>query len=104
MASFFSKLFGGGGNNADAAPAQGEQIEYKGLVIRSSPKADGGQWRLSGVIIKQSDDGPLERQYMRADVFTSREEAEKFGVQKGKQIIDEQGDLLFTDGVPTGRA
>jgi hypothetical protein len=104
MASFFSKLFGGGGNNADAAPAQGEQIEYKGLVIRSSPKADGGQWRLSGVIIKQSDDGPLERQYMRADVFTRREEAEEFGVRKGKQIIDEQGDLLFTDGVPTGRA
>jgi hypothetical protein len=37
-------------------------------------------------------------------VFTSREEAKEFGVRKGKQIIDEQGDRLFADGAPTGRA
>lgn len=103
MISFFSKLFGGGGN-ADAAPTQGDPVDYEGLVIRSSPMADGGQWRLAGVIIKQSDQGPLERQYVRADVFTSREEALDFGVRKGKQIIDEQGDRLFADGALTERA
>ena len=104
MISFLSKLFGGSTNRLDDAPSQGVSVEHKGLIICPSPISDGGQWRLAGVIIKQSDQGRLERHYVRADVFSSCEEAEEFSVRKGKQIIDEQDTRLFADGIETGRA
>ena len=104
MISFLSKLFGGGKTRLNDAPSQGISVEHKGLIICPSPISDGGQWRLAGVIIKQSDQGRLERYYVRADVFSSCEEAEEFSVRKGKQIIDEQDKRLFADGIETGRA
>jgi hypothetical protein len=104
MASFFSKLFGGGESQVDATPTQGDPVEYGGLIIRAAPIADGGQWRLAGVLIKQSDEGPLQRNFVRADVLGNREEAVELSVRKGKQIIDEQGENLFVDGAKIGRA
>jgi hypothetical protein len=104
MASFLSKLFGGGQNLVNVAPSQGDPVEHKGLTIYPAPISDGEQWRLAGVIIKQSDQGRLERHYVRADVFSSYEEAEKFSVRKGKQIIEEQDERLFADGTETGQA
>ena len=104
MVSFFSKLFGGCRNREDGAPSLGDPVEYKGLIICPAPLADGGQWRLAGIIIKQSDQGRLERNYVRADVFSSCKEAEEFSVRKGKQIIDEQNEHLFADGIETDRA
>ncbi len=108
MASFFSRLFGGlSGKPAggEAGPAdRGDPVAYEGLVIRAAPEQAGGQWRLAGVIIKPGDDGDLERTFLRADTFTSREEAESFAIRKGKQIIDEQGARLFADGKESGRA
>ncbi len=107
MASFLSRIFGGlsGKDPAEAAPAQrGEPVAYKDLVICAAPEPDGSQWRLAGVIIKETDEGALERHFTRADTFASREEAESFAVRKGHQIIDEQGDRLFADGEATGRA
>lgn len=104
MASFFSKLFGGGSGGGDAAPKMSDPVSYEGLVIRAAPVAEGSQYRLSGVIIKEAETGDLQRNFVRADIFTSREEAEDFTVRKGKQIIDEQGKRLFADGAETGRA
>ncbi|WP_425406033.1 HlyU family transcriptional regulator [Hwanghaeella sp.] len=112
MASFFSKLFGGGKPEAndDSPAARGETVTYKEFSIAASPMRDGDQWRLCGVILKAvpgtdgQDDVQLERTFIRADLYTSREEAETFAVRKGQQIIDEQGDRLFADGAPTGRA
>ena len=100
MASFFSKLFGGGGG----AAKRGGPVRYEGLTIQAAPEPAGDQWRLAGVISKQGGDGTLERGFMRADTFPSREEAEASAIRKGKQIIDEQGEMLFADGEPTGRA
>jgi len=68
-----------------------------------APVPDDGQWRLAGVITKNTDDGTLERNYLRADVFSSKEEADEFSIRKGKQIIDEQGERLFADGQIDGR-
>lgn len=105
MASFFSKLFGGGSGDSDSGgAATGESVEYSGLTIRAAPERAGGQWRLAGVIVKSGPDGDLERAFLRSDVFSSREDAEAFAITKGKQIIDERGDELFADGAPTGRA
>ncbi len=104
MVSFFAKLFGGGSSDTSASPKRSDPVEHEGLTIRAAPMPEGSQFRLAGVIIKTTDAGPLERLFVRADLFTTREEAEDFTVRKGKQIIDEQGQRLFADGAETGRA
>ena len=104
MASFFSKLFGGGSDKGESAPVRSDPVSYEGLTIQAAPVLAEGQWRLAGYIIKETEDGNLERAFLRADLFASREEAETFAVRKGHQIIDEQGERLFANGEPEGRA
>ena len=108
MASFFSKLFGSGKSDSEGGAAKrGDPVTYEGFVIQAAPERAGDQWRLAGVIIKQGageGGGDLERTFLRADSFSSQDEAENFAIRKGKQIIDEQGERLFADGAPTGRA
>ncbi len=104
MASFFSKLFGGSSSKSASGPKRSDPVSYNDLTIQAAPEEAGDQWRLAGFIIKQADDGPLERKFLRADTFPSRDEAIEYAVRKGKQIIDEQGARLFADGEPTGRA
>ena len=77
---------------------------YEGLIIRAAPEPAGDQWRVVGVIIKQGDEGDLERTFRRADTFSTREETETFAILKGKQIIDGRGSSLFADGEESGRA
>lgn len=104
MASFFSKLFGGAEKNPDgaAAPNPDKAVEYQELTIVPAPQSDGGQWRLAGEIIKGSGDEAQRHQFVRADTFSSRDEAEDFAIRKAKQIIDERGEKLFSDGAPSG--
>jgi len=98
--SIFSKLFGGG----KAETSRSDPVEYEGYLIIASPMPDEGRWRLAGAIVKESESGRLERSFVRADTFASRDEAESFAVRKGQQIVDEQGARLFADGEATGRA
>lgn len=106
--SFFSKLFGFSSQNTEEPKSKDEPVMYEGYAIVPSPdKADSGQWRLSGYIKKLNenpDDPEMERFFLRADTFPTREEAVEFTVRKGRQIIDEQGKRLFANGEPTGRA
>ena len=106
MTNFFSSIIGAlTGKTAEAAPPQrGEANPYEGLVIHAAPVREENQWRLSGVIVKQGDEGDLERTFTRADTFSTRQEAESSSIRKGKQIIDEQGSNLFADGEAEGRA
>jgi len=100
MASFLSGLFGKilGGNENEDAPKRSEKAEaYKGYSIHPLPQSAGGQWRLAGTIIKAGEgDEEEEREFVRADTFSSQEEAETFSLRKGRQIIDERGDGLFS--------
>ena len=103
--SIFSKLFGGGAPKEPESPKREDPVEHEGLMIIAAPeKADGGQWRLAGYIQKNTENGEMERFFLRADTFPSRQEAIDFAHRKGRQIIDQQGDRLFADGAPTGRA
>jgi hypothetical protein len=104
MASFFSKLFGGGAAKADDTPVCGDPVSYKDLTILPASVQAEGQWRLAGIIVKISDGEELRRNYLRADLFASKTEADEFAVRKGRQIIDEQGERLFADGGKEGRA
>lgn len=104
MASFLSKLFGGGSSKGSGGAKRSDPVSYNDLTIEAAPEEAGDQWRLAGFIIKQTDDGPLERKVLRADTFPTRDEAIEYTIRKAKQVIDEQGARLFADGEPTGRA
>jgi hypothetical protein len=86
--SFWKKLFGGGDA---AAPVAGKRAEHKGFAIEAQPYKEGGQFQLAGTISK---DGKTHR-FVRADRFTDADEAAEFALNKGRQIIDEQGERLF---------
>ncbi len=100
MASFLSGLFGKirGGGEAAEAPRRSDKAEtYKGYEIHPLPQQASGQWRLAGMIVRAGDgDEEHEAEFIRADMFPSQEEAETFCLRKGRQIIDERGDNLFS--------
>lgn len=107
MASLFARIVGGlsGKPAGEAKPVKrSDPVTYQELIIQAAPERAGDQWRLAGVIIKREGERELERIFVRADTFGSREEAESYAIRKGKQIIDEQGKTLFADGEETGRA
>ena len=93
--SFFKKLFGGGGGGAAAVPKSVKSAEHKGFTIEARPYKEGGQFQLAGVISKEIDGVRKEHSYVRADRFTSIDEAAEIAVVKGRQIIDEQCENIF---------
>jgi hypothetical protein len=93
--SFLKKLFGGGGGGEEkSTPAK--SAEHKGFQIAATPYRDGGQFQTCGVISKEINGERKEHRFVRADRFQSMEEAADFALGKGRQIIDEQGERLFS--------
>lgn len=92
--SFLKKLFGGG---ATESKAEGpvSQIEHNGFVIRATPMKEGNEYLLCGVISKEVDGVIREHQFIRADRFPSADTAIEITFQKGRKIIEEQGDRMF---------
>jgi hypothetical protein len=85
---------GAGEANAPAAPA----VEYKGYRIKPAPFQSNGQYQTAGSIEKDAPDGSvLEHKFIRADAYPSREDAINFTISKAKQIIDLQGDRIFSE-------
>jgi hypothetical protein len=96
--SFWKSLFGGGGEPSEAAPAPGE--EYKGFTIRPTPMPVGSEFQLAGVIEKTIGTELRVHKFVRADRMSSRDEATSFALAKGRQIIDEQGEGVFSQNWP----
>lgn len=94
MVGFLKRLgsmFGG-----EAAPAKPDRQEsYEGYLIASTPIAEGGQYRLCGVITKDIGGEVQEHKYIRADVCQSKEQADDLAIMKGRQMIDQLGDRVF---------
>jgi hypothetical protein len=91
--SFFKRLFGrSGGASGSFAP---ETQEFNGHVIHALPVKDGAQWRLAGTITKEADGVVKEHKFVRADVFSSRDEAVNFTFKKGELIISQLGKTMF---------
>ncbi|MBW9077634.1 transcriptional activator HlyU [Agrobacterium pusense] len=100
MASFFSKIlsaFGSGQPSSDAPQktAQAEPHAHGDYVIYATPIKEGGQFRLAGRIEKKAGDEVLVHEFVRADVFTSLDDAVEFTIRKAKLIIDQNGSSLF---------
>jgi hypothetical protein len=90
-------MFTGGSSSAAQAPAADPQT-YKDCQIHAAPLSEGGQYRLAGRIEREVDGRLLERSFIRADVFTSRDDAIDCTIRKAQQIIDQNGPSLFGDG------
>jgi len=56
----------------------------------------GGEHQLAGTVEKEVGGELKTHKFIRADKFSSREEAASVALMKGKQIIDEQGERLFS--------
>ena len=90
-------IFTGGPSGATQAPAADPQ-PYKDCLIHAAPIAEGGQYRLAGRIERDVEGRRLERSFIRADVFSSRDDAIEGAFRKAQQIIDQNGPSLFGDG------
>ena len=103
MASFISNIFsmfsGGGKPATEAAGPSGEPQLYGDCTIYAEPRREGSQYRLAGRIEKTSGDEVLVRTFIRADMFSSLDDANECTVRKAQQIIDQHGASLFGDGV-----
>mgnify|MGYP003735060929 CR=1 FL=1 len=85
-----------GGRSASGPPqAANEPDTYKDCLIYAEPMAEGGQWRLAGRIVKGDGEAAREHKFIRADIFSSRDDVEAATYRKARQIIDEQGEALF---------
>ena len=102
MISFLSRLFGSGGDDkaSKSEPIANEPVHYKDCIITIAPQNEGGQWRVAGSIARAVEGELITRQFIRADLCMSRDEAAEVSQRKGQQIID-QNPRLFAD--PTER-
>ncbi|TPW26372.1 HlyU family transcriptional regulator [Pararhizobium mangrovi] len=100
MISFLKKMFGGSEGGEPEAKSGGEAAgseNYRDCTIVATPMRADSQWRLAGRITKQIDGETVERAFIRADLFASKDEAASFSLSKGRQIID-QNPALFAPG------
>jgi len=106
MASFLSNLFSmfSGGDKTAAPAAKVEPRPYGDCRIYPEPMREGNQFRLAGRIEKDVNGEVLTRTFVRADMFTSHDDAAEYAVRKAQQIIDQNGTSLFADGETTRTA
>lgn len=97
--SFLKKLFGLGGSSPGGPdPAKAPAQDYEGYTIRATPYEDGGRFQLCGIITKTVEGETREHRFIRADKLATMEDAVFMTFFKGRQIIDQLGDDLFTRG------
>jgi hypothetical protein len=95
--SFLKSLFGGGSKAGEAGPPKAAaEEEYKGYLIKATPMAVGGEHQLSGTIEKEVGGQLKSYRFVRADRLSTRDDAAARAIDKGRQLIDEQGDRLFS--------
>lgn len=80
----------------EGAPVVVRSEEYEGFTIEATPQKDPAGWRIRGVISKEIGGEHQSRTFIRADTYPDRETATDMTMTKGKRIIDEQGESLFT--------
>jgi hypothetical protein len=89
--SLLKRLFGGG-----ASKPQTEPVEHNGYRIFPEPQSTSGGHRIAARIEKDFGTETKTHHMIRADVISNREEVESAIVNKARQVIDEQGDQIFT--------
>lgn len=99
--SLWKRWFGGKPEAAgDMAPAgaPAKTIAHgAGFTIHASPFKSEGQFQTAGTIEKMVAGARREHRFIRADRHASLEEAVEFSLNKGRQIVDQQGERIFDD-------
>jgi hypothetical protein len=96
--SFLSKLFGGG-DKSPSTPAGDkvlDQESYKGFLIKAIEMRAGSEYQLAGTIEKEIGGELKTYKFVRADRMSSKDDLVSMALGKGRQIIDEQGDKIFS--------
>jgi len=94
--SFLKRLFGGGPTESSETTAKPvRQVEHKGFLVSATPYKADGQYQTCGVVSKVVDGETKEHRFIRADRFAGLDDAADVAIQKGIQIIDEQGERIF---------
>jgi hypothetical protein len=91
--SFWKSLFGG--PRAAGEPKAAEAVDYNGFTIVAAPFQDRGRWMTAGTITKAAADGTRTHRFVRADSHATFEQAAAFSLDKGRQIVDLQGERVF---------
>jgi hypothetical protein len=95
FAKLKAALAGLTGGAGEGPPA--DTVAYKGFRIKPAPyRTDGGVFQTAGTIEKDGAEGVRTHRFIRADTHASREDAIAFAISKAKQIIDLQGDRIFS--------
>ena len=89
--SKITAMFSGGKREAPTA----DPVAYKDYTIVAQPMKEGSQYRTAGFIRVEAEGETKQVQFIRADVSADFDSAVEHSVQKGKQIIDEQGARVF---------
>jgi len=95
LGSLFGKLFGSG-DSAAASQEPAEAVEYNGFTITATPLKEGGQYKTAGSISREINGEVKSAQFIRADNHADRDSAVEHSNRKAQQIIDEQGDGIFS--------
>ena len=95
---WLKRLVGGGGDEGGLKPPRFPAEDYNGYAITPDPTRKEGGWLTSGLIVKETAEGRKEHRFIRADTHASEDEAARFSITKAKQIIDQQGERLFSEG------
>lgn len=98
--SWLKKLFGGGGEAGSPSAGDAPEEEYKGFTIRATLMAAGSEYQLAGHIEKDVAGERKHYDFVRADRFSSKSDAQSAALAKARQIIDEQGEGLFSQSWP----
>jgi len=94
--SFLSALLGRGGPGAATSEKPAEPVEYKGFIIRAAPFKNEGQYQTAGSIERDIAGIRKEHRFIRADAFATYEDAVTFTLSKARQMIDLQGERIFS--------
>ena len=99
--SWLSKLFGSGGSDASVGTGVGApEEEYKGFTITAVSMSAGSEYQLAGRIEKDVRGEVRRYDFVRADRFSSKDDAVAMAISKGRQIVDEQGEQMFKQSWP----
>ncbi len=91
--SSIKALFGAAGSVSDQGQSAAENSEdYLGFVITPAPIKNGSMYRVAATISK--DD--RSHQLIRADEMSSRQSCIEISLRKAKEMIDQQGDNIFS--------
>ena len=94
--SWLSRLFGSAHEKAPGEAAPTAEVEHRGFTVRAEPyKSDSGQFQVAGTIVKMVDGEERKHSFVRADRLGSLDDATDVSLQKGRQIVDEQGERMF---------